>query len=292
MDNLLMRSCLFTPASNRKYIEKSLHAGADVVILDLEDSVPPDRRQEARDNIKEFALNGSFANTRVFVRINEIDSKDFCEDVLQLILSEIYGFMPSKICSAFDIKFLDRLLVMLEKKRGITDGHFKLAPLIETTKALACVDKIAQASDRLIALCLGGEDYTNDIGSIYTYQESALEVPRALVVNAARANNLLPIDTPYIDYHDKVGFGNVESLAYHNGFAGCLLINPSQIEIANKVFSPNESMIKYSMQIIEAVNNARDCGSEIATLDGKMIGPPMRKRAETVINQMKLLKKG
>lgn len=288
--DILLRSFMFLPAYNRKFLDKALQSDADALILDLEDAVPPIYRQDARNNIIEYSRNGKFAGKRIFVRINEIGTKDFVKDIDQMILEGITGFMPSKISDADDIRFLDRLLSMQEIKYDLEKGKFLLAPLIETTKAVLNAYEIAKASNRMTAICLGGEDYLNDLGSTYTYHTPAFSYPRATIVNAARAAEILPIDTPYLNINDVDGFCIAEKEAYKNGFSGCLLLNPKQIEAANTVFSPDENEIAYSQELIkafEATVGKQDTG--IAMYQGVMIGPPMIKRARYVMNQWKLI---
>ena len=286
-NNLRLRSFMFLPAHNRKFLDKAITSEADGVILDLEDGVPSFKRGEARQNIIEYNNQGLFKQrNNLFVRVNPIDTDDFVEDVFQLTLSDVDGFMPTKVESAEDIVFIDKLLSFFEKKKSLDVGKYKLAPLIETTKAIENINEIAKASKRLVALCLGGEDYLNDLGSVYTYQQSALIYPRAMVVNAARANRLLPIDTPYLDIKNVDGFLDNERLAYKNGFAGCLILTPRQIEPANEAFTPDNEKVLFSKRVIEAVKKASESGtSGVAMLDGSMVGPPMRKRAETVLLQ-------
>ncbi|MBR4502336.1 MAG: CoA ester lyase [Clostridia bacterium] len=285
---LRLRSFMFLPAHNTKFLDKALVSGADAIILDLEDGVPPDKRKEARENIVSYAKQGLLDRRRnIFIRINPIDTYDFISDIEELTLGCVDGFMPSKVDTAKDIEFLDGLLDFQERKKGYPSGKYKLAPLIETTKALENISGIASASSRLAALCLGGEDYLNDLGSVFTYQESALAYPRALMVNAARANGLLPIDTPYLDIKDTEGFREHCLAAYKNGFAGGLILSPRQIDAANEAFTPDEEKAALSRRVIEAVRYASEEGiSGVAMLDGTMVGPPMRKRAETVLKQI------
>lgn len=288
--NLLLRSFMFLPAYNRKFIDKALQSDADALIFDLEDAVPPIYRQDARNNIIEYSRNRKFTGKKIFIRINEIGTKDFAEDINQMILDGITGFMPSKISDAGDIYFLDRLLSMQEVKYGLDKGTFLLAPLIETTKAVLNAYEIAKASSRMVAICLGGEDYLNDLGSTYSYYTPAFSYPRATIVNAARAAEILPIDTPYLNINDLEGFRIAEKEAYKNGFSGCLLLNPKQIKAANTVFSPDKDEIEYSQNLIKAFEETmgkQDIG--IAMYQGIMIGPPMLKRARYVVNQRKLI---
>lgn len=289
LDNgLRLRSFMFLPAHNKKFLDKGIVSEADAVILDLEDGVPPFKRADARENIASYSAQGLFDQRKnIFIRINPIETEDFIADIDALTLSSIDGFMPSKVDTAEDIVFLDRLLDYYERKKNLSVGKFKLAPLIETTKAIDNISEIAKASDRLVALCLGGEDYLNDLGSVFTYQESALVYPRAVLVNAARANHLLPIDTPFLDINNVEGFKEHGVIAYKNGFAGCLILSPRQILAANEAFSPDEDKVLLSKRVIDAVQQANEAGaSGVAMLDGTMVGPPMRKRAETVLNQI------
>lgn len=291
-NDILLRSYMFLPAYNRKFITKALEGNADAIILDMEDSVPPAKRSEARMIIKEFSENHTFNNKRVFIRINEMTTQDFVEDISELTLQGIDGFMPSKINNAEDLVFLDKLLDFFERKKGFEHNTFLLTPLIETTAAVANINEIAKASDRLVALCFGGEDYLNDLGSVYIYQETAFVMPRAMIVNAARSNGLLPIDTPYLNISDIEGFEEKGRLAYKNGFAGCLLVNPKQIESANKVFMPDEEKVHYSQNVLKAVEQARKGNNgSIVMLNGGMIGPPMEKRALSVIKQIELIER-
>ena len=285
--NRKLRSFLFLPAHNKRFIMKALESDADAIILDLEDAVPKSRKNDARENIRLSAESGELKKKTVFVRINHIGTEDFVKDFDFVIHEDIDGLMPSKIESAEDIAFIDRLISFFEIRNGIKEGEIFLAPLIETTKAVDSVNKIAFASRRLVALCLGGEDYLNDLGTVYTYQHSALSFARASLVNAARSNNLLPIDTPYLDISDIKGFTDNMRQAYKNGFAGCLLLNPKQIKSANESFSPDEAMVDNAKQIVEALKEANESGrSGVAMLDGQMIGPPMRKRAENILRQI------
>ena len=287
---MLLRSFMFLPAYNTKFIDKALSSNADALILDMEDSVPLAQRQSARENIIDYNNKGLFNNKNIFIRINEIGTKDFAEDITQLVLKGITGFMPSKIMNAEDVVFLDKMIEVLEIKNNIEVGTIKLSPLIETTSAVMDINRIAKASKRLVALCFGGEDYLNDLGSTYTYQESAFVMPRAMIVNAARAAGLLPIDTPYLNIADVEGFEEKERAAYKNGFAGCLILNPKQIDPANRAFSPDEEKVEYSKRVIEAVEVAAvENQSGVAMLDGSMIGPPMRKRAQNVLEQVALI---
>lgn len=289
--DILLRSFMFLPAYKEHFIDKALESDADALILDMEDSVPPELRQNARNIIIRYCKEGRFWGKKIFVRVNEIGTKDFAEDIGQLTVAGITGIMPSKIKSQKDIIFLDYLLDMYELQRGFDKGSILLAPLIETTQAVAGIEDIIQASERIVAVCFGGEDYLNDLGCIYTYQTSAFMYPRAKIVNAARAAGILPIDTPYLDISDLKGLEQQANESYRNGFAGNLILNPKQIAIVNRAFLPKENDIAYAREVIEAVREANQGEQNgVAMMGGRMIGPPMRKRAEMVVKQIEQLK--
>ena len=288
-EDMLFRSLMFLPAHNTKFIDKALAGDADAIILDMEDAVPATRKAEARAVIADYSRRGLLAQKKVFIRINHIGTKEFVDDFSELILPGVYGLMPAKIFTAEDIVFIDKLLSFFEVKNGLPEGGIALAPLIETTAAVENVAKIAPASKRLVALCFGAEDFLNDLGSTYIYQESALVVPRANVVNAARMNGLLPIDTPYLNIRDIEGFTADCRQAFKNGFAGRLLLNPRQVEAANEAFLPDGEQVARARRVIEAVEEANKTGvSGGAMLDGGMVGPPMLKRARTIMKQIEL----
>lgn len=290
MRDFLLRSMLFVPAYNTRFIDKALMGDADAIILDMEDSIPPELRQEARNTITGYFDRGAFKGKNIFIRINDLESKDFLEDIRQLVFEDLTGYMPSKIESEDDIKFLDKLLSLIEMERGWEKGKFLLTPLIESVSAIYRVNEIALASSRMLALCFGGEDYLNDLGSTYTHFEKAFLMPRSNIVNAARMAGIYPIDTPYLQLNDMEGYVREETEMYRMGFAGHLLINPKQIEAANECFSPSEEEIIFSKEIMEGAELARkEKASGISVHNGVMIGPPMLKRAKTVLKQNELI---
>ena len=177
---------------------------------------------------------------------------------------------------------IDRLVSKKEEEYGLVKNSIKFTVLVETAGAVVNLDQIAQASERIIALAFGGEDYLDSVWGVHTEPPVAFDIPRAVVVQVARKHGLLPIDTPYLDLKNEEGFRKEEGISAAMGFAGDLLVNPRQVPWANEVFSPSEEEIARARRIVAAVAEVRQTGGSIAVLDGKMIGPPMRKRAEKV----------
>lgn len=290
MDYTLLRSLLFVPAYSTKFIDSGLKTDADAIILDLEDSVPIKYKREARATIKKYVENKKFKGKQVFVRLNSIDSKLLFNDLEYVLAKDIDGFMISKVQTAADLNYYDKLITQLEHEHDIQLGHFKFLPLIETASAVLDVFNIARSTNRNIALCFGGEDFLQDIQGLHGTPPRAFDYPRAQIALAARSAGILPIDTPFLNFRDKKGFLEEEETSFEMGFAGVLLIHPSQISLANECFMPAEQEIERSYEIINAIEAAEKTGSGVALLEGAMIGPPMRKRAEKVISMVNLLK--
>jgi len=276
---------LFIPANKTRYIDKGLDSDVDALILDLEDSVSQELKEEARLQIIDYSKKDLLEGKTVFIRINEINSINFIEDISKVILPGIDGIMPSKINDEKDIEYLDRLLLFFERKNGLPDNKISLAPLIETASAVARVNEIARASKRLVAICFGGEDYLNDIGSIVTYNEEAFIMPRSAIVNAARKEKIKPIDTPFIDYKNQDAFFKKSQESYKNGFAGRLLLHPIQIDACNKAYMPDEEQIEMAERVMAAEEEAVKNNKNIILVDGRMIGPPMLKKCKNAIRQ-------
>ena len=286
----LLRSMLYVPAYNEKFINKALESDADALIIDLEDSVPEIYRPEARNILERYIQDGAFKNKFTIVRLNSIDSNMVSEDVKHALHEDIDGFMLSKIFTYEDLVYYDRLIDQLERERGIAEGHFKFVPLIETASAVMDIYRICSASGRNIAVCFGSNDYLNDIHGMIEKSDTSLDYPRALIAIAARAARILPIDAPYFKVKDEVGFRKLERNSFEMGYAGVQLMSPRQISWANECYTPTEDEILRAKAVMRAVNEAKKNGSGVVMLDNIMVGPPTVGQAENTIRLMELIK--
>lgn len=291
MERLLLRNMMYVPAYREKFIEKSLTAPADAIIYDLEDSVPQQFKPDARRILAKYIKEGAFKNKTVFVRLNPLESNMLSEDLKYVLHSDITGFMPSKIYTAADMDYYDKLITQLEAENNIETGHFKFTPLIETTSAVMDIYNICKQSKRTIAVCFGGEDFLNDLEGLHKEPPRSFDYPRAAIAIAARAAGVQPIDTPYLAIQNEEGFIKEESISFEMGFSGVQILSPRQIPLANRCFTPDEEEVKRSEEIVEACRLSSLEGSGVAMYKDKMIGPPMRKRAEKVLEIMELIKK-
>ncbi len=279
----LFRSMLFLPAHNSKFLGKAATCGADAVIFDLEDAVPAGRKEEARKNLEKLLETGVMDSIQSFVRVNELGSETLEKELDLVRFNAVRGFVIPKTNTREDMEAFDRLVSEAEIRNSVPVGRTKLLPLIETAEIMMNIQEAIKGSARIIALLFGGEDYLDSIWGKHLEPTYTFNVARAIVVMAARMNNILPIDTPYLDLQNREGFLEEGRQSSAAGFAGALLITPRQIPWANECYSPSEEEIAHARNVLNAVKECRERGDSIAKLDGKMIGPPMRKRAEKVI---------
>lgn len=280
-----LRTMTFVPGYMTKFLEKSRSFDSDALILDLEDSVPLKDKAKARENIVQYLDNKSFSQ-QVYIRVNPIESGMLFDDLSAVIHEETDGIMFTKVRDEKDIIYFDKLLTQLENDKKFEHGKFKICPLIETGSAMIKAYDIAMASSRVNALVLGGEDYLTDLDGLHKEHGMSLLVPRSLVVMAARTAKIDAIDTPFLDIHNLEGFEKEVKLARELGFSGSLIIHPSQIDIANNAFTPSEEEISEAKKIIRAIEESKQKGLGVALLDGKLIGPPMEKRALNVMSKV------
>jgi citrate lyase subunit beta/citryl-CoA lyase len=268
---MLLRSLLFTPGNNLRMIAKAGALRADAVILDLEDSVPPDDKETARlfvrDSIRETARRGS----RVFVRINAPATGLSREDLEWAVQPGLDGIMLPKSESAEDVISLSAELAKKEAERGLEKGSLAIVPLLESARGVVNAAAVAAASPRIAAVAFGGVDFSRDMGLNLTKEGTELLVPRANIAIAARAAGVLSIDTPCIDVNDPGRLAAEARAARGLGFRGKLLIHPSQVGLANEAFSPTAEEVATARRVVEAFEKARAAGSGAISLDGKMI---------------------
>jgi len=296
--DLLLRSLMFVPGHNEKLIEKALVSEADALIFDLEDSVMPVSNKEiARNTIKDYVSEPyhlgyskiSDSKKSIFVRVNDRESGELLEDVTKLTLPGVTGFVYPKSRTGKDIYFFDKLLETIEYDKGIAPGHFKIIPLIETASAVVNIQDICDSSERVIAVALGCEDFLADLEGGDDYYHS-LFVPRALIAMTARATGVIPIDTVHIDVHNLKDLEENVKLAKTFGFEGMLILNPKELPLAHKYFSPSEQEINDAYEMLKLSKQAENEGKGVAVINNKFIGPPMVIAAKKLIDRSKKCK--
>lgn len=285
MDNqtYLMRSLMFVPAHNQKLLDSSLRRDADVLLLDIEDSVPVFDKQKARENIKLFVQRPEVQGKIIFPRVNDRESGELLKDLYQLTIPGITGFMYPKSTKEEDVYFVGKLLETIEYEKNIPVGTFKLIPLIETAGAIVEIKEICKACTRVVAVAFGCEDYVADLCGKHDPDGQSIFYARNAIVNAARSAGVLPIDTVHIRVHDLEDLERNLILSKNLGFEGMLVLNPKELPLVNQYFSPSEEEVAWAEEMIQLTAEAKAEGKGVAVKDNKFIGPPMLKMAENIL---------
>lgn len=287
----LMRSLMFVPGHNEKLIQSASNSDADVILLDVEDSVLPlENKQIARDVIIKTIEKGTLSKFDVFVRVNEIESGYILKDILQLTVEGIEGFLLSKTNTQNDIIFLDKLLETIELEKGFPIGKFKIIPILETAASIINANEIAKASKRIISMGFGSEDFVSDIEGIRDFDTNvSINSPRTWVAMIARTHKLIPIDAAYIKVHDLIGLEEHLKIGRTLGYAGMWVLHPKQNELVNKYYSPTNEEIEEANEIMELAAEANKQNKGVAIINGKFIGPPLVVKAKNIIKKKKLI---
>lgn len=287
----LMRSLMFVPAHNERLMESATRVNADVLLLDIEDSVQPiDNKQIARDKIIKYVSEGRFKGRPVFPRVNDRESGQLLKDVYQLTIEGISGFMYPKSKKGEDIYFFGKLLETIEYEKGIPIGTYKIIALIETTGAVMNIQEICTACpNRVVAVAFGCEDFVTDLKGIHDAEGQSINTARAMIAMGARANSVIPIDTVHIKVHDLEDLEANLVTAKNLGFEGMLVLNPKELKLAHKYFSPSEEEIAWAKEMLNLSTDAIALGKGVAVKGNKFIGPPMVRMANDVLKKNKLI---
>ncbi len=293
----LQRSELAVPGSNPGMFEKALKSDADYVFLDLEDAVAYSDKLQARKNIIE-ALNDIDWRGRgktISFRINGIDTHYMYRDIVEVVEQagkHLDTILVPKVGVPADIYMVDAMLTQIEEAVGITEP-LGIEALIETTLGMSNVEAIAASSRRLEAMRFGSGDYaascqarTVDIGGLNPdYPGDQWHYAMSRMVVACRAYGLRPIDGPYGDFKDLEGLETAAKRASALGYEGKWAIHPSQIDLANSVFSPTAVEVDHAKRILAKLEEAAASGKGAASLDGRMIDAVSARMAENFVKK-------
>ncbi|MCG7343739.1 CoA ester lyase [Sporosarcina sp. ACRSL] len=284
------RSRLIMPVINERFVQKSPLRNADIIVLDLEDSVPHTRKIEARS----YLLNGieiaSKGGSAVYVRVN--NSEDLLWGDIQASISpRLTGIYVPKVESAEQIEEIDNFLTNLEVQHKLKDGSIQIAVLIETAKGYMNLASILQSSKRIQSVSLGAEDFVEDLQmKINNSTAEALKNIRMQICIAARAYNIVPMGlmSSITNYTDLEEIADSARLAYEHGFAGNSCVHPSNVEIFNNAFMPNDEEVEEAKQLVEAFEKAVREGLAAIKFKGKMIDIPHYEKAKRIHAQYEI----
>ena len=279
----LRRSRIYVPGNTPRMLSTCALFGADVVTLDLEDSVAPDQKVAARWLVAEALRDLDMGDPEVTVRINALDTPWGEDDVRAVVATgTVDGIYLPKTETPQQVVQLAGLLDEIEAERNL-DTTTTIVPLIESAKGIMHAYDIALASDRIVALSFGGEDYTRDVGGEKTSTEEELAWPRQRLIAAAKAAGKQALDTVYSDVQDLEGLHRQAVKMRQLGFDGKAAIHPNQVDVIHRAFNPTQQEIEHALAVMEAIRDAKARGSGVASLGRKMIDKPVVERAQRVL---------
>ncbi|NQU85015.1 MAG: citrate lyase subunit gamma [Mariniphaga sp.] len=274
------RTRLYLPGNNPKLMINSGIYGGDAIILDLEDSVSPERKSEARILVRNALCQIDFYGAERMVRINQIPNG--IQDLQYIVPYNVNTILIPKCEDVTQIRKVD---IEIEKLAGTKDHGIFLMPIIESALGVENAFRIATASSNIVALAIGLEDYTADLGVQRTMQGTESLYARTRIVNASIAAGIQPIDSVFSEFEDMELLKENVRRSKVLGFVGMGCIHPRQIKVINEVFSPNEMEIEKAKKIVLAFYKAEKEGKAVVAVGSKMVDPPVVKRALKVIDE-------
>ncbi|HMM08824.1 MAG TPA: L-malyl-CoA/beta-methylmalyl-CoA lyase [Paracoccus solventivorans] len=304
----LNRCQLFGPGSRTQLFAKMAASAADVINLDLEDSVAPDDKEQARKNIIQAIGDIDWGNKTLSVRINGLDTPFWYRDVVDLLeqagdrLDQI--MIPKAGCAA-DIYAVDALVTAIERAKG-RKKPISFEVIIETAAGISHVEEIAASSPRLQAMSLGAADFAASMGMATTgiggtqenyymarqgqkYWSDPWHWAQAAIVAACRTHGVLPVDGPFGDFSDEEGFRAQALRSATLGMVGKWAIHPSQVALANEVFSPSDAAVAEAREIIAAMDQAQKSGAGAAVYKGRLVDIASIRQAEVIVRQAEMI---
>ncbi|HXN21775.1 MAG TPA: CoA ester lyase [Candidatus Dormibacteraeota bacterium] len=282
---VLARSYLFAPGNDERLLRKVFTAGADAVVLDLEDAVAADRKQQARKLVAEALGTRRGENTPIYVRINSVSSGLWRQDVEAVVTSPIFGVRLAKAESAEEVHALNQALSAAEARAGLPDRSIRVVPTIESAAGVLAAREIARMA-RVEALVFGAVDFFRDIGAETDLSGTAALYAQSYLVLVSRAAGLNPPIAPaYTRVEDVEGLRATSEAARRLGFFGRSCIHPRQIPVVHEVFTPTAEQVAGARAVVEAFERATAKGSAAFVMEGdQFVDEAIVKRARAVLN--------
>jgi citrate lyase subunit beta/citryl-CoA lyase len=290
----LNRSFLFAPGNVARRVEKALTLDADVVIVDLEDSVAVSEKAATRKLVAEALKRPR--RGRGYLRVNAASTPYCYGDLVETLHKGVEGVLLPKVESAAELHAIDWLIAALEREHGIAEGSIDLIPQVETAAGVQRIERIVQARNlrqykapwRVKRVAFGAGDYANDVGLSVSVDEPELAEARSRIVMICRAAGLEnPIDSPWFHMKDAEGFRRALERSRRGGFQGRLCIHPDQIAPVNAAYLPSAEELAQAERIVAAFREAEAKGAAAIQLDGQMIDYPIVHRARALLDSVK-----
>lgn len=285
----MFRSLIFVPSNSEKYINKAKKLNADIVCFDLEDSVPNNQKDLARQLIKSaLTARTTYQARNVYARINSFDSGMTSDDLKAVVQKGIDGIILPKVGNDEEVSEVDRILLTLEQEKGFQEKSIKIAASIESAKGVVNSYSIAKASDRVNMLVFGIFDFLYDMHLDYEEGNNEFECiyARSKIPVDARAAGVEAIDGIWQKLDDAEGLIKDTIIAKRLGYSGKSLIHPNQIEAVHAIFVPSTNEIEWATKVVNALDEAlvNGKGKGAIRLEGKMIDAVHYKQAKAILD--------
>lgn len=282
-----MRSLLFVPGDSERKLEKAFAAGADIVIVDLEDSVSAANKEAARRIAPEFVRSRSGGGPAVYFRVNDLSSAMTDDDLAAAVSCRPQGIMLPKSGGGADVQHLSAKLRVHEAEHGLPDGQIRIIPIItETAAATLAAATYKGCSRRLAGLTWGAEDLSSVVGARVTRDESGcytdvFRFARLVTILGASSAEVAAIDTVFPNFRDIEAFRADCREAERDGFTAKMAIHPDQVPIINEVFTPSKEAVAHAREVVEGFAAAGNPG--VLAIGGQMYDLPHLRRAERIL---------
>jgi citrate lyase subunit beta/citryl-CoA lyase len=275
-ETALRRSLLFVPGDDLRKLNRALKGEADTLVLDLEDAVAPERKEEARKTVANLLQQQRGAHSELAVRVNAADTPYFSEDLPAVVAAGAAAIMLPKCESAQDIARVAAAVEDLEAERNIERGTVKILALIESAAGILWAPTLAAATSRLEALCFGHVDFALDMGLPDSDPSTGIvHHARCEMALAAKTSKVAPIDHVCLAVTDEAAVRLEANAGVALGYEGKLCIHPKQVRVVNEVYTPTEAQIERALRIVHAAEEASAAGRNVFALDDKMIDAPV-----------------
>lgn len=283
----LRRSLLFVPGDEPRKLEKARGSGADTLLFDLEDSVVPERKAEARCQVARLLGEGGFEPTETAVRVNAVGTPHFDDDLASVVGAGARTILLPKAESAQVLDLVARQLDALERRLEIAEGdRVRLLALVESAAGVAVAHAVASATPRIDALCFGHADFALDMRLDRADASSGVVFhARCAIAIAARAAGVAPIDNVCLAVRDDAAFREDAALGLSLGFEGKLCIHPSQVPIANEVHTPTAEQVEHALRVVDGWQKAQAEGRGVFALAGMMVDAPVASAQARVLER-------
>ncbi|RGE48068.1 citrate lyase subunit beta [Mannheimia granulomatis] len=278
---------LFVPGSNAAMLSNTFIYKPDAIMFDLEDAVALQEKDSSRILVAHALQHPLYQDMETVVRVNPLDSEFGLKDLNAVVRAGVDVVRMPKTETAQDVIDMDNAITEIEKACGRELGSTLMLAAIESPLGITQANQIATASNRLIGIALGAEDYVRNLKTERSADGIELLFARCSILQAARAAGIQAFDTVYSNINNEEGFLNEAALIKQLGFDGKSLVNPRQIELLHNLFAPTQKDVEQAQSIIEAAEEAKRKGLGVVSLNGKMIDAPIIDRAQLVLQRAK-----